>query len=99
MARVELAQVAADDLERLIESHSLPGNARHRVGQILRPLRDFPRLGTRLEGDRWRGHRYLVGPWRWLLTIYEHDEKGDVVVIKAFEDARASDSATTLAAR
>lgn len=98
MARIELTRVADDDLARLVETHSLPPNTRHRVGQVLAPLRDFPQLGAPV-GGRWGGHRYLVGPWRWLLTIYEYVEERDAVVIKAFQDARAADSATTLAAR
>lgn len=40
MARVELAQAAVEDLERLIHTHSLPPDTKERVKRSLRPLED-----------------------------------------------------------
>ena len=62
MARVELAQAAVEDLERLIVTHSLPPDTKERVKHSLRSLEDFPYLGAPLEG-RWAGFRFLLGPW------------------------------------
>ena len=48
MARVELAQAAVEDLERLISTHSLPPDTRERVKRSLRSLEDFPYIGAPL---------------------------------------------------
>jgi hypothetical protein len=34
--------------------------------------------------------RVILGPWRWMLIIYNYEESGDVVLIAAFQDAKAS---------
>jgi hypothetical protein len=57
MARVELAQVAVEDLDRLLATHSLP-DTRERVKRSLRPPEDFPYLGALLGGHR-QGLRFL----------------------------------------
>ncbi len=93
MARVELAQVAVEDLDRLIAALSLPADTRERVRRSLEPLGEFPRLGPELTG-RWQGTRFVLGPWRWMLLVYEHIESEDRVVVLTIQDARSSSAAT-----
>ncbi len=92
MAKVKLSVPAVEDLDRLIVTHSLPGDTRLRVQRSLRVLEQFPRIGRPLEG-RWTPIRFL-GPWRWMLIIYSYEEPDDVVLIVAFQDARSSAAAT-----
>ncbi len=93
MASVELARTAVEDLERLIVMLSLPSNASARVARSLRTLERFPRLGVAL-GGRWDGLRCLVGPWRWMLVVYEYREEKDRVVVVTVQDARSSTAVT-----
>jgi len=93
VARVELSAAAAEDLDRLIVTHSLPGSTRARVKASLRQLERFPRLGRELPG-RWTDFRLLLGPWPWLLMIYLFlPDEGRVVVV-TIQDARSSAAAT-----
>ena len=92
MARVELAQAAVDDLDRLISTHSLPPDTRERVKRSLRALEDFPYIGAPLAG-RWQGFRFLLGPWRWMLIVYEYSEDEERVVIVTIQDGRSSHAA------
>lgn len=39
--------------------------------------------------------RFLLGPWRWMLLVYEYDEAADRVVILTIHDARSSSAATS----
>jgi plasmid stabilization system protein ParE len=94
MARVELAQTAVDDLERLISTHSLPPDTKERVKRSLRPLEDFPNIGAPL-GGRWQGFRFLLGPWRWMLIVYEYFEDEKRVVVVTIQDGRSSRAPTT----
>ena len=93
MAAVELSELAVEDLERLIRTHSLPADTRERVRRSLRPLEQFPLLGGEL-GGRWEGLRFLLGPWRWMILVYAvFDEDGRVVVVTV-QDARSSRAST-----
>ncbi len=92
MARVEVSRSAADDLEHLIRTHSLPKNTKQRFKRAVRPLGRFPRLGPELRG-RWSGFRFVLGPWRWMLVVYVHVENEDRVVIVTIQDARSSHAA------
>ena len=94
MAQVELTRAAVEDLDRLIAVLTLPADTRERVRSCLQPLREFPRLGTELTG-RWHGLRFLIGPWRWMLLVYEHYPDTDRVVILTVQDARSSSAATS----
>lgn len=94
MARVELARAAVEDLDRLVAVLSLPADTRDRIRRSLAPLADFPRLGPELTG-RWQGTRFLLGPWRWMLLIYEYLEDQDRVVVLTIQDARSSSAATS----
>ena len=91
MARVELSEVAAADLARLIRTHSLPADTRERVKRSLRPLARFPLLGAEL-GGRWAGFRFLLGPWRWMILVYVYFDDEDRVVVVTIEDGRAARS-------
>jgi plasmid stabilization system protein ParE len=93
MARVELAHAAVEDLERLILTHSLPPDTKERVKRSLRPLEDFPYIGAPLAG-RWRGFRFLLGPWRWMLIVYEYFEEEQRVVVVTIQDGRSARAAT-----
>lgn len=93
MARVELAATAVADLDALVAALSLPADTRHRVRRSLSALERFPRLGPELEG-RWTGFRFLLGPWRWMLMVYQLDEDTDRVVV-TIQDARSSEAATS----
>lgn len=94
MARVELARTAIEDLDRLVGTLSLPPDTRDRVRTSLEPLAAFPRLGQELTG-RWRGLRFVLGPWRWMLLVYEYAEDEDRVIIVTIQDTRSS-AATTV---
>ncbi len=93
MPRVELTAVAVADLDRLIRTHSLPTETKRRVRRSLAPLRRFPRLGPELSG-RWRGFRFLLGPWRWMVIVYVFLEDDDRVVVVTIQDGRSSKAAT-----
>ena len=94
MARVELSELAVEDLGELIASHGLPADTWARVARSLRSLGRFPRAGRALTG-RWSGFRVLIGPWRWMLLVYVVIEEDDRVVVVTIQDARSSWSATT----
>jgi plasmid stabilization system protein ParE len=95
MARVELAEAALADLDRLILTHSLPNDTRSRLRRSLFSLRLFPRIGPALRG-RWSDYRFVLGPWRWMLVVYAYLEAEDRVVVVTIQDARSSASATSI---
>jgi hypothetical protein len=97
VARVELSAAALEDLDGLTASHELPADTVPRVVRNLRLLDRLPLAGRALTG-RWQGFRLLVGPWRWMLLVYVYVEAEDRVVVVTIQDARTSDSATTLEA-
>jgi plasmid stabilization system protein ParE len=89
VARVELAAAAAEDLDRLILTHSLPANTKARLQRSLRPLERFPLLGAEL-GGRWTNFRFVLGPWRWMVVVYAYLEDQDRVVVVTIQDGRSS---------
>ena len=93
MATVVVAETAQNDLNPLILTHSLPASTRNRVQTALRPLATFPLLGPVLTG-RWQGFRFVLGPWPWMLLIYEYDEAIDQVSVVTIQDARSARAAT-----
>jgi plasmid stabilization system protein ParE len=95
MARVIVSPVAAESLARLVVTHSLPANTRERFKRSLLPLEEFPLLGRALEGEPDHGLRFILGPWRWMVIVYEHDPEADEVRVLTVEDARSSNAATT----
>jgi hypothetical protein len=94
VASVVVGPAAAADLAGLIRTHSLPEDTYERVARILARLESFPEMGQRLSG-RWEGTRYLVGPWRWMLIVYQDHRELDRVDVLTIQDARASDAATS----
>jgi plasmid stabilization system protein ParE len=93
MPRVEVSPAAADDIARLCVTHSLPPDTNERIRRSLRSLEQFPRLGTALEGDTWAGFRFVLGPWRWMVIVYEIYENEDRIVVVTVQDGRSSNAA------
>ncbi|HYV14595.1 MAG TPA: type II toxin-antitoxin system RelE/ParE family toxin [Conexibacter sp.] len=93
MARVRLAAAAVEDLRELILTHELPPNTTPRVVRRLRALTRFPEMGRALSGH-WDGTRYLLGPWPWLVIVYEYDAGADTVTVLTMQDARRASSPT-----
>jgi len=94
VARVEATVAAAEDLARLTITHRLPLDTPKRVRRSIRSLARFPQLGTLLEDGGWDGFRYLLGPWRWMVIVYEYLAEEDRVVIVTIQDGRSSSAAT-----
>jgi hypothetical protein len=92
MAKVELAVAAVEDLDRLVVTLTLPADTRERIRRSLTALEQFPRMGPQLEG-RWSGLRFILGPWRWMLIVYQFDEPTDRVTVVTIQDARSSRAA------
>jgi plasmid stabilization system protein ParE len=88
-----VAAAAAEDLRELILTHELPPNTSQRVARRLRALGRFPKLGPALRG-RWEGARYVLGPWSWLVIVYEYNVSADMVVVLTMRDARRAESPT-----
>jgi plasmid stabilization system protein ParE len=97
VTHVELSATAVEDLDRMIVTHSLPPNTRARVQRSLRILEQFPAAGRQLEGP-WEPLRFVLGPWRWLVLVYVHDEQQDVVFVLTIQDVRSSTAVTHLTA-
>jgi plasmid stabilization system protein ParE len=94
VAQVKLSVVAVEDLDRMVLTHSLPVDTRDRLRRSLRVLQRFPLIGRELEG-RWKPHRFVLGPWRWLLIVYVYDQQEDAVLVVTIQDARSSSAATS----
>jgi plasmid stabilization system protein ParE len=94
VTRVEVTRAAVEDLDRLIGVLTLPADTHTRVKTSLESLARFPRLGPELTG-RWHGLRFILGPWRWMLIVYEYSEAEDRVVILTIQDARSSSAVTS----
>jgi hypothetical protein len=95
LARVRLSAGAIEDLDRMIHTHSLPGDTRARVKRSLYVLERFPRIGRELEG-RWKPFRLILGPWRWLLIVYAYDEGEDLVLVATIQDARSASAVSSI---
>lgn len=94
MATVEITRAAVEDVDRLIAVLSLPADTRDRVRRSLAPLAEFPLLGPALVG-RWEPARFVLGPWRWMIFVYDYDPATERVVILTVQDARSSTAATS----
>jgi plasmid stabilization system protein ParE len=91
MSRVVVTARAERDVRGLIRSRTLPADTPQRIWRVLEPLRMFPELGARL-GGRFTEQRFVLGPWRWMIVIYELDPNADTVVILRVLDGRTSTS-------
>ena len=76
----------------MVELYGLPGNTRRRVAGCVEHLIHYPDSGALLPG-RWEGYRFVLGPWTWMLIIYEVIDD-DLVAVVAFEDSRTGSAAT-----
>ena len=94
MAKVVVTPTAAEDLRRLIESHSLPADTISRFKRAVEPLALLPRMGAPLEG-RWAPLRFVLGPWRWMIVLYAFDEQKDRVAVVTIQDGRSARAATS----
>lgn len=94
MASVVVTLIAVSDLARLIATHSLPVDTIARFKRSVALLERFPQIGAPLLG-RWMNYRFVLGPWRWMLVVYVHDEALDRVAIVSIQDARRSEAATS----
>jgi plasmid stabilization system protein ParE len=93
VARVLVTETASADLRAMDLTHSLPTSTTERVRATLAVLAVFPQIGPALEG-RWRGLRFVLGPWPWMLLVYAWDEQADEVVVVTIQDARSARAAT-----
>jgi plasmid stabilization system protein ParE len=94
LARVPVTPRAVSDLQTLIDGLGLPANALTRVKRSLGMLERFPSAGRALTG-RWKGSRFVIGPWPWMIIVYVHDPDDDAVYVVAVHDGRSAASATT----
>lgn len=95
MPRVELTARAVEELRRLILTHSLPPDTVDRFRRSVEHLARFPRIGRELERDSWRGLRFVLGPWRWVVIVYRFDDGEDRVAIISVQDGRSAAAAAT----
>lgn len=86
-----LGREALVGLRRLAATGDLPADTLERVARACLLLADFPQMGRSL-GRRDGDVRVLVGPWDWLLVIYEWFSDAELVVIVGIHDARAADA-------
>jgi plasmid stabilization system protein ParE len=94
MPTVVVTLTARDDLERLVQTHSLPDDTTERFRRSIVHLGRFPSIGAELHGA-WDGFRFVLGPWRWMIVVYEFVEAQDQVVIVTVQDARSGRSPTS----
>jgi len=93
MASVVVSPSARRSLERLIQTHSLPASTVSRFVASLEPLATFPAIGASL-GGHWSDYRFILGPWPWMLIVYEYHPDQNLVGIVTVQDARSSSAAT-----
>lgn len=91
MARVVVTARAERDVRELVRSRTLPVDTPRRIWRALEPLEMFPDLGAKLGGS-FAGQRFVLGPWRWMIVIYELDADAHTVVILRVLDGRTSTS-------
>ena len=94
MARVVIAPAASEALDQLIHSLDLASNTREWVRAKLKLLSRFPRRGPELQG-RWKGFRFVLGPWPRMLIVYAFDKEAYRVSVVTIRDARSARSATS----
>jgi plasmid stabilization system protein ParE len=92
MTPVVVTRAAAEDLGRLIVTHSLPADTPERLRRSLRSLDRFPQAGGRLA-DPWADLRFVLGPWRWMVIVYFYDEAADEVTVITVQDGRSTRAA------
>ena len=93
VATVVVSEPAVASLDHLIVTLSLPATTRARVRASLDPLASFPLMGSKL-GGRWQGFRFILGPWPWMILVYEYDETKNEVGVVTIQDSRSARAAT-----
>lgn len=93
MAKIVITWAARRELAWLIRTHGLPADTKERFVRAVGNLHEFPELGSSLAG-RWRGYRFVLGPWRWMIIVYSYDANAEVVVIATIQDSRSQRSPT-----
>lgn len=94
MASVVVSPRARRNLDRLTRTHALPDSTPERLKRSIEPLGRFPLLGSPLFGQ-WESFRFILGPWRWMIIVYQYDEADDRVAIVTVQDGRSARAATT----
>lgn len=89
MPQVVVTPRARGDVDEAIAALTLPEDTWTRVVRSLRILESFPLAGAQLEG-RWAPTRLALGPWSWMVFVYEYEETSDRVFIVAMHDARSA---------
>lgn len=89
MARVVVTARAERDIRELVRSRDLPTDTPDRIRRSLLPLADFPTLGT-LIGGNFDSLRFLLGPWRWMIVIYEVQSADSVVILRVIDGRTGS---------
>lgn len=95
--KIHVAESAAEHLAHLIAVLLLPEDTRARVRTRIETLAEFPDIGVPLPNAAHPDLRFIVGPWRWMLIVYQVDRALDVITVIAIEDARMS--ATVISTR
>jgi hypothetical protein len=72
--------------------HGLPDDTRLRLRRSLAVLAQLPLAGRALL-RRWAGVRYIIGPWPWMIVLYEYGPEQDRVSVLAVQDGRSSTAA------
>lgn len=93
MARVVVTADAARDIRDLVRTHQLPADTKERIKRSFPALAVFPELGAPLGRSLVPG-RFILGPWRWMIVVYDFDRTRDTVVILNVVDGRTSTSPT-----
>lgn len=92
MTRVELTELARQDLAFLIRTRELPEELTHvRVEKVVGQLELFPELGQAIAG-RYPGARSVLVAWDWFSLLYHFFEADDHVVGISFFDSRTHDA-------
>lgn len=94
MAELVVTSTALAELEHLIRTHSLPPDTKERFKLAVRDLSRFPELGASMEG-KWRGFRFVLGPWRWMIVVYHYEPAEDIVAVVTVQDGRGGRPATS----
>jgi plasmid stabilization system protein ParE len=87
VTRVELTELARQDLDSLIRTRELPVSTHDRVERVVEQLRSFP-LSGQLVGGRYPASRSISVAWGWLVLHYVYDEEADRVYIIGVVDGR-----------
>jgi plasmid stabilization system protein ParE len=95
VAQVIVTPRARRDVDEALSVLNLPDDAWARIARSLRVLETFPLAGPELAG-RWAPARFVLGPWSWMVLLYDYDESSDCVYVVAMHDGRSAASPTAM---